>query len=158
MSLILLDSALYKVAFASVDTLRDNWEGEDASTTNLYQHIDDVAASDSDYIRTQLSPTNDVYVTKLTALVDPQLSTGHLLTYRYAKEAASGDQVDLTVQLRSFYVNESTLGTQIAEWVHTDIPSGWTQVQQILSGAEADAISTAAYVDELYVRIIGNTP
>lgn len=140
----------------STDTTMDNWEEDDGTTTNIFDQIDETPADNADYIRTGLTPTSDVYVTKLTTIVDPVSSAGHTLRYNYRKDVASGDQIDLTVQLRQGYVNEGTPGTLIAGTTHTDISgASWTSGSFTLSGAEADSISD---YDSLYVRLVANKP
>lgn len=139
----------------STDTTRDNWEEDDGGTTSIFDQIDEAVADDADYIRTGLTPTSDVYVTKLSTLEDPLSSTGHVVRYRYGKDAAGGDQIDITVELRQGYVNEGTPGTLIASATHTNVSEGWTAGTITLSGAEADAITD--YTD-LYLRFVGNKP
>ncbi len=107
----------------SADTLRDNWEEDDGTTVDIFDQIDEVASDDADFIRTVLTPTNDVYVCALTAVTDPVSSTGHVVRYRYGKDSASGDQIDITVQLRQGYVNEGSPGTLIASATHTNVAS-----------------------------------
>jgi hypothetical protein len=136
----------------STDTFRE-WEEDDGTTTDIFDQIDETSFDDADYIRTPVAPTSDVYVTKLTTLEDPQVSTGHVVRYRYRKDTAGGAQIDLTVQLRQGYVNEGTPGTQIAAWTHTNIAETIAAAAQTLSGAEADAITV--YTD-LYLRFVGN--
>jgi hypothetical protein len=136
----------------STDTFRE-WEEDDGTTTDIFDQIDETSFDDADYIRTPVAPTSDVYVTKLTTLEDPQVSTGHVVRYRYRKDTAGGAQIDLTVQLRQGYVNEGTPGTQIAQWTHTAIAETITAAAQTLSGAEADAITDHT---DLYLRFVGN--
>lgn len=138
----------------SADTLRDNWEEDDGTTTNIYDQIDESSSDDADYIRTQLSPSDDVYVTKLSAVEDPLTDTGHVVRYRYRKDATSGEQIDLTVELREGYVDESTKGTLIASNTHTNIGgSSWTAGSFTLSGGEADSITDYS---DLYLRFVGD--
>lgn len=137
----------------SADTLRDNWEEDDGTTTAIYDQIDETPSDDADYIRTVLVPTNDVYVTKLSALTDPLQSTGHILRYRYKKDAAAGAQINLTVELRQGYVNEGSKGTLITSATHNNISDTITAGSITLSGGEADSITD--YTD-LYVRFVGN--
>lgn len=137
----------------STDTTRDNWEEDDGTTTAIFDQIDESIIDDADYIRTGLAPTNDVYVTKFTTLEDPISSTGHIIRYRYAKSAAGGAQIDITVELRQGYVNEGAQGTLIKQWVHTNVSETLTTAAQTLSGAEADAITD--YTD-LYLRVVAN--
>jgi len=140
----------------SVDTLRDNWETEVGGTTNIWAQIDEVSFDDGDYIRTVLTPTSDVYVTKLTSVEDPLSSTGHIVRFRAAKSAAGGDQIDLTVQLRQGYVNEGSPGTLIATVATlTNISETFSTSTYTLSGAEADSITNYA---DLYLRFVGNKP
>lgn len=143
----------------STDTTRDNWEEDDGTTTTIFDQIDEASSDDADFIRTVLTPTSDVYVTKLACsptCEDPLSSTGHTVRYRYRKDADSGDQIDLTVQLRQGYTNEGAQGTLIASATHTNIAgTGWTAGSITLSGAEADSITD--YTD-LYLRFVGNKP
>ena len=140
----------------SVDTLRDNWEEDDGTTVDIFDQIDEVVLDDADYIRTVLTPTSDVYVTKLSSVEDPLSSTGHIVRFRAAKSAAGGDQIDLTVQLRQGYVNEGSPGTLIATVATlTNISETFTTTTYTLSGAEADSITNYG---DLYLRFVGNKP
>lgn len=136
----------------SADTLRDNWEGSDGATTNLFTYIDEEVASDTEYVRTVPAPTDDVYVTKLSAVSDPLSSAGHYVRYRYGKDPAGGALIVLTVQLRQGYVNESSRGTLIASWTHNISGTGaLTTQERLLSAAEADAITDYS---NLYLRFV----
>ncbi len=138
----------------SVDTLRDNWEEDDGTTTDIWDQIDETAFDDADYIRTVLTPTADVYVTKLTTVEDPISSTGHTVRFRAAKSAAGGDAINLTVQLRQGYVNEGTPGTLIATVATlTNISETFTTTTYNLSGAEADSITDYS---SLFLRFVAN--
>jgi multidrug efflux pump subunit AcrB len=137
----------------SADTLRDNWEEDDGTTTDIFDQIDESSVDDADYIRTVQVPTNDVYVTKLSNVTDPLQSSGHVVRYRYGKDQSGGAQIDLTVQLRQGYTNEGAPGTLIKEWTHTNISNTLTTATQTLSGAEADSISDYT---SLYLRFVGN--
>lgn len=138
----------------STDTTRDNWLTAADGITNIFQEIDESVASDVDYIKTQLTPTSDVYVTKLTAVSDPVSSANHVVRYRYRKESTGGEQIDLVVQLRQGYTNEGAQGTLIASATHTNIPGAtWTAGSITLSGPEADSITNYG---DLYLRFVGN--
>jgi hypothetical protein len=139
----------------TTDTTRDNWFTAADGTTNIFQEIDESIASDADYIKTQLTPTNDVFVTKLSAVADPVSSANHTVRYRYRKESTGGEQINLTVELRQGYTNEGAPGTLIATaGTHTDIGGGsWTAGTYTLSGGEADSITNYA---DLYLRFVGN--
>ncbi|MGL5936177.1 MAG: hypothetical protein ACRCZI_11225 [Cetobacterium sp.] len=135
------------------DTFRDNWEEDDGTTDALFAELDEVVADDADFIRTVLTPTNDVMVLRLSDVFDPLSSTGHILRVRYGKDSAGGDQIDLVIQLRQGYVSEGTPGTLIASATITNIPAGFTTHTLTLSGAEADSITN---YNDLFVRLVGN--
>lgn len=138
----------------STDTTRDNWEEDDGTTVDIFDQIDETPFDDADFIRTVPTPTADVYVTKLTTLTDPVSSINHILRYRYGKDLAGGDVINITIQLRQGYVNEGAPGTLIATIATLlDVPNGFNAGSYTLSGAEADAITDYT---NLYVRIIGN--
>lgn len=139
----------------SADTTRDNWFDEAAGTASIFSHIDESVADDNDYVKTQLTPTLDVYVTKLSSVTDPVSSANHIVRFRYRKESTGGERIDLTVELRQGYVNEGTPGTLIATVASlTDITgAAWTAASYTLAGAEADAITNYG---DLYLRFVGN--
>jgi hypothetical protein len=140
----------------STDTTRDNWTEDDSTTVDIFDQIDEAVSDDADFIMTQLTPTSDVYVTKLSTLEDPLSSSNHIVRYRFRKDAAGGDQIDLIVQLRQGYTNEGAQGTLIAAKTETDIDgSGWVAGTFTLTGGEADSITD--YTD-LYLRFVGNKP
>lgn len=131
----------------------DGWTEDDGTAVTIYDQIDEAVIDDADYVRSPLAPTSDVYVAKLSTVEDPVSSTGHVVRYRYAKDAAGGAQIDLTVQLRQGYVNEATPGTLIAAWSHANISEVLATAVQTLSAAEADAITNYA---DLYLRFVAN--
>ncbi|MCC2626388.1 MAG: hypothetical protein K0S14_38 [Thermomicrobiales bacterium] len=135
------------------DLVNQSWTEDDGTTTDLFDQIDESSFDDADYVQSALAPTSDVYAVDLGTLEDPVSSTGHVIRYRYKKSAASGAQVDLTVQLRQGYVNESSLGTLIEEWVHTDISDTITAAAQTLGATEADSITNYA---DLQLRFVAN--
>ncbi len=113
----------------------NSWTTDSGGTTSLYAAIDEGTASDSDYVRSPVSPTSSQYYeTWLESHSDPAASSGHTVRYRYEKNVAGGN-VDLTVSLRQ------GASTEIASWAHTNIPNSWTQQDQTLSGGQADSIT-----------------
>ncbi len=140
----------------STDTTNESYTDQADGSTNIFQSIDEASFSDADYIKSALTPTSDVYVTKLTSVEDPLSSSGHTVRFRAAKSAAGGDQIDLTVQLRQGYVNEGTPGTLIATVATlTDISETFSTTTYNLSAGEADAITNYG---DLYLRFVANKP
>lgn len=137
------------------DTTRVNWEEDDGTTATIFDQINSSTVDDLSYIRTGLAPAGSAYVTKLSPVVDPVSSSGHVVAYRYRKDATGGDVVNLLVELRQAYVSEGSQGTLIASLTHTDITGvDWTDGTFTLSGGQADAITDYA---NLYLRFVGTT-
>jgi len=90
-----------------------------------------------------------VYTCALSSAEDPLSGSSHVIKYRYSKDVAAGDQIDLTVELREGYTNEGSKGTLIKQWTHTDISDTPATAQQTLSSGEAGSI--ADYTD-LFLR------
>ena len=140
----------------SADTVRDNWFDQADGIVNLYTRIDESIFDDADYIKTQATPSADVFVTKLTTVEDPISSINHTIRYRYGKDVVGGDSIDLTIQLRQGYVNEGAPGTLIATIATlTNIADGWNAGTYTLTAGEADAITNYA---DLFIRFVGNRP
>jgi hypothetical protein len=139
----------------SADTYLGNWEDEAAGTTNIYDGIDEVTPSDADYIVSDSAPSTSPYVCKLTTVTDPATSSGHIVRYRYGKDAAGGAQIDIVVQLREGYVNEGTPGTLIKAWTHTNVSDTLTTAAQTLSAGEADSITDYS---DLFLRFTADQP
>lgn len=139
----------------STDTTNDGaWTDQGGGSSSLFATIDESSPSDSDYIRTAMAPTSDVYVTKLTNLEDPVSSSGHTVRWRRGKDASGGATVNETVQLRQGYTNEGSPGTLIATAVSAAAtPDSFTTGTYTLSGAEADAITDYT---SLYLRFLAN--
>lgn len=131
----------------------DGWTEDDGTSDALFGEIDETSASDTDYIKSVDAPTSDVYVTRLSDIEDPAVSTGHTLRVRARKSAAGGAQIDLTAELREGYVSEASQGTLICTLSQTDVTDAFTTYSHTLTGPEADAITD--YTD-LHVRIVAN--
>jgi len=141
----------------SADTFNGDAWIEDGVGDNsaLFDEIDESVADDADYVQSPITPTSDAYVTKLTAVTDPMVSTGHTVRYRYGKNVAAGDQIDLTVQLRQGYVNEGSQGTLIHSEVHANVAAAFVAGAFTLTGGEADTITDYS---DLYLRFVANKP
>lgn len=113
------------------DVLTGNW-----TPTPLYEEINEVTASDTDYIRSEDNPSNDLCEMGLSDLTDPVSSSGHIIRYRYQKGETGGGQpanIDVTVRLLDG-------ASEIWSVTHSDIAAGWVDGQATLSGGEADSI------------------
>ena len=139
------------------DALVGNFENEATATTNLFQSIDEVSASDADFVQSPVSPVNEVYVARLGDVTDPASSTGHVMRMRSSNDiGAGGETLDYTLELRQGYVDETTKGTLIASLSRTSVNSStWTDSSHTLSGAEADAITDYT---ALFYRLVINKP
>jgi hypothetical protein len=143
-------------ASPNADTYLGEWADEADGTTNIYTHIDETTASDSDYIKSDEAPSNQAYVCKLSSLTDPVSSVNHRVYVRFRKNPSGGPTTDLTVQLREGYTNESSQGTLIATVATlSGIGGDWTTAYYDLTTTEANNISDYS---SLYLRFVANKP
>lgn len=118
--------------------------------------IDEVTASDTDYIRSPTSPASAVYVARLSDVTDPTSSSGHIMRMRTSVDLANQESIDFTHQLRQGYVSEASQGTLIASQSRNGVTSTtWTDSTYTLSAAEADAITN---YNDLFYRFVCNRP
>lgn len=135
----------------------DAYTDQAGGSVSLFATIDEVTASDADFIRTVVSPTSDVIVFRLSDVTDPVSSTGHIMRLRSATDVATGGEtIDFTLQLRQGYVSEVSQGTLIATLTRTGVTGNtWTTTTYTLSAAEADAITDYT---ALFYRVLINRP
>ncbi len=127
---------------------------ETGGSTNIYTKINEATPNDATYIQSPTSPSNAVYVTKLSSVVDPQSSTGHIMRMRTSASLDNQQSISITQELRQGYVSEASPGTLIAQQARTGITSTvWTTSEYTLTAPEADAITDYA---NLYFRFIVN--
>jgi len=139
----------------STDAHIGNWEDQLGGTSLIYQAIDEVSPSDSDYVTSEYAPANSPYVTKLSAVTDPNVTSGHYIRFRTRKDPATGSQVDLTVELREGYVSEASQGTLIATTTIVNVPNVFTEYFYLLSAIEAGNITDYS---DLFLRFVANQP
>lgn len=138
------------------DTTLGNFQEDDGTTTDIFDQIDEASADDSDFIRSPVSPVNEVYVCRLSDVVDPVSSSGHTMRMRTSCDQNAQETLDFTQQLRMTYVNEGSQGTLIASQSRTGVSTTtWTTSSYTLSGAEADAITDYT---ALFFRFLVNKP
>lgn len=124
----------------------------DTGGTNLTAAIDEETPSDTDYIRSDLAPTNSACRLKLATGNDPQSSTGHKIKWRAGKDSTGPPQINVTITLRQGGGNTLGAGTQIATFTRTDIDT-LTTFEETLTGGEADAITNYG---DLYLELTAN--
>lgn len=134
----------------------DSYTDQAGGSINIYLTIDEATQDNADYIRTVVTPTSDVYVTKLSNVTDPLLSTGHIMRMASSADQDAQETIDFTLQLRQAYVSEASQGTLIATLTRNGVTSTtWTVTTYTLSAAEADAITDYT---SLYYRFLINKP
>jgi len=126
------------------DSIDGTWTDQSGGTS-LFAAIDEIVASDADYIKSASNPVND---TCKISLSDPTVSPAQpfVILYRYRKDGTG--QIDLTVRLL-----EGT--TQIGTWTHTDITGTFTDVSQTLTGGEFSSITDFT---NLFLEFKANKP
>lgn len=134
------------------------WADQNAGVVNIYQAIAELVTTpdDNSWIDSNLlfpfppPGVPNIYVTKLSSVEDPQLSTGHVVRIRAQQLAVFFFNPDsLITELRQGYVNEATQGTLIATWTDPLTVSAFVDFSHTLTGIEADAITDYG---NLYLR------
>lgn len=125
-----------QTAYATADVTDGAWTDQAGSNVNLFAAIDEVTASDADYIRSDASPaTASAVRLGLGTLGDPAVSTGHIVRYRLGKDREGGDTLQVTARL---YQGATLISTDPT--VRT-VPDVFTTYSWTLTGLEADAIT-----------------
>lgn len=119
-----------QVARPDVTISAGSWQVVGAAS--LDDALDEPVVDDDDYALSSTNPaTPDIMEVRLSGLLDPDTSAGHKIRYRFKR--AGADSRNLTVRL----MNGNTI---IASWTHNDVSDTIQQVEQTLTGPEADAI------------------
>ena len=136
-SLVVTMSAPLQYLSPSSDVSPGGWTNE-VGGTSLYGSIDESVPNVADYIRSSVDPVHDSCVLELSDPASP-LATPVTCSYLYGKETNNADRVDLTARLMQG-------ATEIAAWVHADIPYTAVQADQLLTAPQYAAITNAAAV------------
>lgn len=110
------------------------WLNE-GNSTPLWNRIDEVIPNDVDLIHSDVSPAAfEVCDISMSSISDPNISTGHILRWRYRKSIAGGRTIRINLKLR-----QGT--TVIVERNFNGISNIIAQDNYTLSAAEADSIT-----------------
>lgn len=115
------------------------------TTTPLWSKVDEVTASDSDFISSDNNTSGDTCQLGLSSVTDPGLSTGHVVRYRYRKSGSGGHTIDVVVELRQG-------ATLIASQSHSNIGNTFTAGSFTLSTSEANAITDYSALQLHFIR------
>ena len=119
-------------------TFTAGWDDDTGNNNNiLFDDIDEISRNDADYIHSRDLDGGhplEFVVFRLSKVIDPDFSSGHILRYAYAKELPGGMQIDLTVRLLQGV-------TEIASWTHDDVGATFLRSAQILTAEQTDAIT-----------------
>ena len=108
---------------------------DEGGGTPLFDSIDEVTPSDTDFIESDNSPAvGETCEIGMSPITDPAVSSGYNLRWRYAKSASGGRNIEIRLALR-----EGT--TVIVERIFTLISNSFVQDNYLLSAGEADNIS-----------------
>lgn len=132
---------------ASTTTVGD-WRTQ-SNGTDLHTAIDEATFSDSDYITSPANPNGTVSTIAFGSLTDPQSSSGHVLRFRHARDAAGGTAVDILVALW-----QTGGGVAIASTTVQPSGTAYTAGTINLTGTQADAITNYGQL-ELRVSATG---
>jgi hypothetical protein len=119
---------------SSPDASTGNW-----ASTPLYEKIDETNASDSDTITSGQNPSSDSCEVTLSAVTDPQSSSGHFVRYRY-RQQESGGGTPANLQL---FVSLMEGAATRASWTHNmgNNDTSYHDAAQTLTAVQADSIT-----------------
>jgi len=116
------------------DIASSGWSDQSGGTTNIFQSIDEAVENLSDYIKTLVQDVPFVYQAGLSAVADPLVSTGHILTVTAAQLNCPGVQNVLIFKLKQ--------GATLIATGNQSLTNNTTITYTLtLSSGEADAIT-----------------
>lgn len=128
-----------QILYPDNDDTIGSWTDDASGTTNIYQAIDEVSQSDSDYVRSENDPSSSVYIVGIdgSGVTDPLVGTGHTVHYAYGKGTSGGGSpptIDITILLREGTTTRATITLNA-------VADGFTTASYNLSTGEANAIT-----------------
>ena len=128
-----------------------SWTPDVEST--LWEELDDGASPDGNSVVSDTSPTtSEPFTVDLNTITDPEISTGHILRIRWAKNSGGGGAKTVRIELREGYVNEGSPGSVRATDDYSINSTTLNTDATTLSAGEADSISDYS---DLQIRIMG---
>lgn len=144
----------------SADVTDGAWAKSTGGQADMFTMIDEVEASDADYIESEVAPANSPVVLKLSNTEDPEIvyedpeaPTGYTIRARMQRNAASGAQIDAAIELRQGYISEESQGGLIYSLPVDNLVEVWQSYVSELSTEEVPLITDYS---DLYVRIVAN--
>lgn len=133
------------------DTIIGGYTDAADGTTDIYLSINEAIPNDATFIKSRDAPVNDPYVTKLTPVAGAAIQTDHVVRYRYRRQGGVGIQLNLTVQLRESYEDETDQGLLRASWLHANIAETFTTTESTLTESE---VGNIVDYEDLFWRIV----
>lgn len=136
------------------DNTLGNWTDQGGGTTNIYSTIDEVTASDADYIKSPLPSSANAFICTLQNVDDPVFHTGHFVKGRVWCDRGTATTVVANLELRQ--------GTTQIVLASSTITAGenMTWKDFLLELSEAQAAAITDYTDlrlRFYSLILGGT-
>jgi hypothetical protein len=139
------------------DAFNAGWQKENGNSVNLYESIDEPVQNDADYIQSDLNPADQVFVFKLSTVVDPGVNTGHIFRVTGGKDQAGGRIINVLLELRQAYVSEASPGTLIGSQLFSDIPVATPPFPPFEAEIEPAAVANITDYSDLYIRVVAST-
>lgn len=113
-----------------------NWRDEGGVTSNVFQSIDEVSASDADYAESGVNPNADVYIVGLS---NPpgSVNTSSPITIKYRYEKEGNSTCDLLVEL----IESTSTPVIRASQEHLNIGLTVTDGSFVMTTAEKSAVT-----------------
>lgn len=141
------------------DTFIGSWDNELQAGSDIYTSLlDGDTVTDEAWIISPHQPSSEIYVAKLTDFINPVISVDPWkIKFRAQKMNDTGVSLDLTVQLRQYYVNEGDQGDLIYEELFEDVAFGFQDYEIELTPL-VDFDPATLNTTQLYVRLIADLP
>jgi hypothetical protein len=120
----------------SADITIGGWSNQAGATASLFASIDEVTASETDFVQSSLT-VNDAYECRLSTVAAALIRRGHIARYRGRKSAAAGNTRGVTVELRQG-------ATVLASNTHADLTVAWLDGAFVLTPEQAALITNYA--------------
>ena len=150
---------MVQTAAPIADLFIGNWHDEVGGTASLFSKLDRNGEFPTGvFAESVKNPVGEVYVAKLGPLTDPGVDTGHVLRLGAIHFPKASRSVDLTVELRQGYVDESNQGTLIQSQTFTSIAGEASEDDEELLEMTITAVNAALITDytDLSVRVVAD--
>ncbi len=117
------------------------YKNQAASTSNLFQAVDEAIQDDSDYVISTAAPSASPVVFRLSSVTDPVSAADHKIRFSYRADLSAQQTVTIQRDLYQGYSTEASKGTLIHSTSVTTNTTAWVTSTFTLGATAANAIT-----------------